>query len=541
MGVRAPTRYEGVAHPAQGELTGQRLILGAAALHRRATAFVDLDRPDAPPETFGDHLDRSLRMVAYHRGRLGMSAQDRYSVLGRNSVPMVNLWHVALLGGGTFNPLNTRLAPAEWEYILYSSGTTAIYLDGTYARAIADAKVAGRLPELRNLLAIDREAADILGVAPFDQLLEDGPAEPPIVEECDPCALMYTGGTTGLPKGVVLNQRAVTLNFYRNAMAGVFVEPDTLLNCMPMFHIGSTLASLWCLGGGTLYIMGAFDAKAFLDAVERHQITSAAMAPSMIGMILAHPEYRPERLSSLRFAAYGSSPMPTATLERVLAELPWIRLHQYYGMTEAAPILTLLSPRDHLRPDLRTSAGRAVPGVEVSIRKEDGTVAAPGEVGEICARSGSIMVGYLNDPAATRTAIRDGWYHSGDAGHLDADGYLFIVDRLKDMIVSGGENVYSAEVENAIGSHPAVAQVAVIGIPDAKWGEAVHAVIVCKPDAGRPSAADIIAHCKASIASYKAPKSVEFIDGPLPMSGIMKVQKARLREPYWQGRQRRVG
>ena len=534
-------KYEGLTHPAQGELTGPRLILGAATIHRRATAFVDLDRPDAAPESFGDHLDRSLRMVAHHRGKLGLSAQDRYSVLGRNSITMVNLWHVALLGGGTFNPLNTRLAPAEWEYILYSSGTRAIYLDGTHARAIADAKVAGRLPELRNLLAIDREAADILGVAPFDQLLDADLAEPPIVQECDPCALMYTGGTTGLPKGVVLNQRAVTLNFYRNAMAGVFVEPETLINCMPMFHIGSTLASLWCLGGGTLYILGGFDAKAFLDAVEKHRITSAAMAPSMIGMVLAHPEYRPERLSSLRFLAYGSSPMPAATLERVLTELPWIRLHQYYGMTEAAPILTLLAPRDHLRPELRASAGRAVPGVEVSIRKADGKVAAAGEVGEICARSGSIMVGYLNDPAATRTAIRDGWYHSGDAGYLDEEGYLFIVDRLKDMIVSGGENVYSAEVENAIASHPAVAQVAVIGVPHEKWGEAVHAVIVGKPGTERPTAEDIIAHCKRSIASYKAPKSVEFIDGPLPMSGIMKVQKAKLREPHWQGHERRVG
>jgi acyl-CoA synthetase (AMP-forming)/AMP-acid ligase II len=333
----------------------------------------------------------------------------------------------------------------------------------------------------------------------------------------------------------------VALNFYRNAMGGVFVEPETLINCMPMFHIGSTLASLWCTGGGTLYLTGAFDAGAFLDAVETYGIANAALAPSMIGMILAHPDYRPDRLRSIRRFIYGSSPMPAATLDRVLGELPWIRLLQYYGMTEAAPILTLLSPADHHRPELRASAGRAVPGVEISIRREDGGVAAPGEVGEICARSGSIMVGYWNDPAATRAAIRDGWYHSGDAGYLDGEGYLFVVDRIKDMIVSGGENVYSAEVENAILGHPAVAQVAVIGIPHAKWGEAVHAVIRCRDDADRPSAEEIVAHCKRTIASYKAPKSVEFTDGPLPMSGILKVQKAKLREPYWAGRERRVG
>lgn len=534
--------YEGIAHPAQNELTGQRLILGAAALHRNSAAFVEVDQPDAVPESFGRHLDRSLAIVAMHRARLRLSPQDRYSVLGRNSIAMVNLWHAALLGGGTFNPLNSRLAAPEWEYILYSSGTTAIYLDGAHARAIADARVAGRLPELRHLLALDKEAANILGVAPFDQTL--GPAGPdqlPAVDECDPCALMYTGGTTGLPKGVVLSQRAVTLNFYRNAMGGVLVEPETLINCMPMFHIGSTLASLWCTGGGTLYLMGAFDPGAFIAAVERNRIANAALAPSMIGMILAHPDYRPEKLASIRRFIYGSSPMPAPTLERLLAELPWVKLLQYYGMTEAAPILTLLGPADHLRPELRASAGRAVPGVEISIRRDDGGAAPPGEVGEICARSGSIMIGYWNDPAATRTAIRDGWYHSGDAGYLDDDGYLFVVDRIKDMIVSGGENIYSAEVENAIASHPAVAQVAVIGIPHDIWGEAVHAVVRCRDDVDRPAAQEIIAHCKRSIASYKAPKSIRFTDAPLPMSGIMKVQKAKLREPYWDGRERRIG
>ena len=534
--------YEGVAHPAQNELTGQRIIVGAAALHRGAASFVELDMPDASPERFGNHLDRSLAMVASHLGRLRMTQQDRYSVLGRNSVAMVNLWHTALLGGGTFNPLNTRLAPAEWDYILYSSGTTAIYLDGAHARAIADAKVAGRLPELRHLLAIDKEAANILGVPPFDQALAAADIGMlPSVNECDPCALMYTGGTTGLPKGVVLSQRAVALNYYRNAMAGILLEPETLINCMPMSHIGSTLASLWCTGGGTLHILGAFDAGAFLAAVETYEITNAALAPSMIGMILAHPDYRPERLRSIRRFIYGSSPMPAATLDRVQAELPWIKLLQYYGMTEAAPILTLLSPADHGRPELRPSAGRAVPGVEISIRREDGAAAAAGEVGEICARSGSIMIGYWNDPAATRTAIRDGWYHSGDAGYLDDEGYLFVVDRIKDMIVSGGENVYSAEVENAILSHPAVAQVAVIGIPHETWGEAVHAVVRCHAGAARPAALDIIGHCKRSIAAYKAPKSVEFIDEPLPMSGILKVQKAKLREPHWAGRERKVG
>jgi long-chain acyl-CoA synthetase len=200
-----------------------------------------------------------------------------------------------------------------------------------------------------------------------------------------------------------------------------------------------------------------------------------------------------------------------------------------------------MSPQAHLRPELRASAGRALPGIELSIRDAEGRAVAPGEVGEICARSSSIMTGYWKNPEASAAALRDGWYHSGDAGRLDGEGYLFIVDRLKDMIVSGGENIYSAEVEHALSTHPAVAQVAVIGIPHETWGEAVHAVVFCKADAERPAPEDLIAHCKRSIAGFKAPKTVEYSDDPLPMSGIMKIQKNALRDRHWSGRERRVG
>jgi long-chain acyl-CoA synthetase len=265
------------------------------------------------------------------------------------------------------------------------------------------------------------------------------------------------------------------------------------------------------------------------------------MVPTMIGLCMASAKYAPERLSSLRRLVYGASPMPEAVLDRLQKDLPDLELIQGYGMTEGCSTLTLLLPEDHRpgSPHLR-SVGRPVLGSRVSIQDESGRVLPRGEIGEVCARGGQMMREYWNKPDATAEAFRGGWYHTGDAGYLDADGYLFLVDRVKDMIVSGGENVYSAEVESAISTHPAVAQVAVIGIPDEKWGEAVHAVVVPHPGA-EVSAEAIIAHARASIAGYKVPKSVEFRSEPLPLSGAMKVLKRELRAPYWEGRDKSIG
>jgi long-chain acyl-CoA synthetase len=232
--------------------------------------------------------------------------------------------------------------------------------------------------------------------------------------------------------------------------------------------------------------------------------------------------------------------MPTALIEKLLALFPELDLIQGYGMTEAAAILTVLTGADHRRGGkLLSSAGRPVPGVELSIQDEDDRPLGSAEVGEVCARSGNYMQEYWNRPDETEHAFHGGWYHSGDMGYLDADGYLFLVDRAKDMIVTGGENVYSAEVENAVASHPDVAQVAVIGIPDDQWGEAVHAVVVARPGSTL-SAEEIIAHTRGAIAGYKVPKSVSFRDEPLPMSAAMKVLKRELRAPFWAGRERAI-
>ncbi len=242
----------------------------------------------------------------------------------------------------------------------------------------------------------------------------------------------------------------------------------------------------------------------------------------------------------MRALTYGASPMPGALLEKLLSLFPSLDLFQGYGMTECSAVLTSLGPDEHRAGGPRLqSAGRALPGVVVSIQDPSEKILPPGTTGEVCARAGNFMTEYWKKPEATDDAFRGGWYHSGDAGYLDADGYLFLVDRVKDMIVTGGENVYSVEVENAIASHPAVEQVAVIGIPSEQWGEAVHAIVVVRADA-TVTGDEIIVHAREWIAGYKVPKSVEIRSEPLPLSGAMKVLKRELRAPYWAGRERAV-
>jgi long-chain acyl-CoA synthetase len=287
-------------------------------------------------------------------------------------------------------------------------------------------------------------------------------------------------------------------------------------------------------GGSSVFV--PFSTGQVLQAIEHYRVDWTVMVPTMIAMMLNHPDFRPERVESLRDLVYGASPMPISLLQRLMNALPNLNLSQGYGMTECASILTFLNAAEHRRGgDILRSAGRPMIGINISVRREDDTVAAPGENGEICARGGNFMREYWNQPELTAAAFRNGWYRTGDAGHLDAEGYLYLVDRVKDMIVTGGENVYSIEVENAISTHPAVEQVAVIGIPHPVWGEQVHAIVVLR--AGQTATEEEIrVHARTTIASYKSPKSVEFRAEPIPLSGALKPLKRDLRAPYWKVR-----
>ncbi|MGO8876194.1 MAG: AMP-binding protein, partial [Acidimicrobiales bacterium] len=439
------------------------------------------------------------------------------------------------------NPLNLRLAGRELQTILSDSGTEVVFVDSLFAehllRNIAD--VRADLPLKKVILIGDRDVPHDFA---YEDLIELGhPLAPEEPEEDDPVVLMYTGGTTGLPKGALLDHRAELLNLYHVGLTVDMMPGRVYLHQTPMFHAASMAAVIGIPATGSESVMlPLFEPAAMLDAVEQHHVDWTVMVPTMVAMMINHSEFRPERLASLRDLVYGASPMPLKLLQRLQELLPDLRLWQGYGMTECSSILTLLGPGDHHAggPRLR-SAGRPPLGVTISIQDKGGNVLGHGEQGEVCAQGGNFMREYWNRPKETEKVFEGGWYRTGDMGQLDSDGYLYLVDRVKDMIVTGGENVYSIEVENAISTHPAVSDVAVIGIPHETWGEQVHAIVVLNPGA-TTTAEDIQEHARGTIARYKVPKSVEFRTDPLPLSGAMKPLKRDLRAPYWEGHDARI-
>ncbi len=500
-------------------------------------------RPDKPAvldgdftATFEQHLDRVLRLGHALRS-IGVGPGDRFAVMALNGHEFLELYHASLLTGAVINPLNLRLAPKELEFILSDSGCKVCFADGFFGAGIDKVRQEAGLDQLVLI-----GSGDVPHDLTYEELVASGqPDMPPEPDEDAAGILMYTGGTTGLPKGVVLDQRALMLDVYKVATRWVMDENFVYLHQTPMFHAAS-------LGGilavpavaGTTTSVPLFTPEAVIDAIARYQVTMTVMVPTMISMLLDHPGFDADRVRSLRVLTYGASPMPAALMDRVLATLPDVDVYQGYGMTENCGLLTCLGPEEHRQGgQLLRSAGRPMPGSVVCIQDQAGQILPAGQTGEVCAKAGNYMQGYWNRPEETTAAFRNGWYHTGDAGYMDADGYVYLVDRVKDMIVTGGENVYSAEVENAISTHPAVAQVAVIGVPSEQWGESVHAIVVPRPDAAVTDD-EIRVWARERIAGYKVPKTVEFRAQPLPLSGAMKVLKRELRAPYWEGKERGV-
>jgi long-chain acyl-CoA synthetase len=515
------------------ELVYHRSLLPAA--DQFADKVISIDGPFRA--TFGQHLDRVLRLGHALRHQLGVERGDRYAVMALNGHHFLELYHAGFLGSGVINPLNLRLAPMELEFILRDSQTKVCFADAFFAPLIDRVRAAAGLEKVVLI-----GSGDVPHDAAIEELIAAGsPVVPDEPEEDDPVILMYTGGTTGTPKGVLIESRAAILDMYKIGVRFPFDAGYVYLHQTPMFHAASFggILTIPAIGATTTFV-GLYEPGAVLDTIEREHVTTTVMVPTMIQMMLDHPACRPERLASLRVLSYGASPMPTALLERLLADLPAVDLFQGYGMTESCGLLTVLGPEEHRRGGaLLKSAGRPLIGSSLSIQDLSGEILPPGEVGEVCARSGNFMREYWNRPQETAAAFAGGWYHTGDAGRIDEHGYLYLVDRVKDMIVTGGENVYSAEVENALASYPGVAQVAVIGIPSDRWGEAVHAVVVLQPGASATEE-QLQDWARERIAGFKVPKSIEFRTEPLPLSGAMKVLKRDLRAPYWEGRERGV-
>ncbi len=516
------------------ELVWHRQLL--PAVDRYATQPFLTDTGSGTTTSYGEHASRVLRLANAMRQELGVQPGDRVAVMSLNSQQFEELYHAGMLGAAVLNPLNLRFAPRELTHVLSDSATKVVFVDVWFAGVIDSVREAAGVQKVVLI-----GGGDVPHDVAYEDLITAGeevvPAEP---EEEDACLLMYTGGTTGLPKGVLLTQRNLMLTAYHIGISVRIEREDVYLVQVPMFHAASMAAIVAMpTSGGALVTVPVFDAGGVMKACEDHGCTNTIMVPTMLAMTFAHPDYTPERMRSLQRLTYGASPMPRPVLDRLRTDQPQLELYQGYGMTESAALVSILMPEDHLREEKLASAGRPVQGTVVQIQDEHGDPVPVGQVGEVCLRGGQFMREYWRRPEETAEAFRDGWYHSGDAGRLDDEGFLYLVDRTKDMIVTGGENVYSTEVEQAVASHPSVAQVAVIGVPHDLYGEAVHAIVVLKPDAAATEA-ELVEHCRGLIAGYKVPKSVSFRDEALPLSGAMKVLKRELRSPYWEGRERGV-
>jgi acyl-CoA synthetase (AMP-forming)/AMP-acid ligase II len=493
--------------------------------------------PDRPATIYRDRIrtvaesvDRIARLAGALTG-FGVQRGDRVGILALNSDRYHEYFYAVSWIGAAVNPVNIRWSPAEIAYSLRDCDTRVLFVDDAFA---------AMLPALREQFSglstvIHCGDGDLrAGARDYETLISDhAPIEDIRAGGDELAGVFYTGGTTGHPKGVMLSHDNLLSAAFGGLSTGHFISPrGRLMHVAPMFHlatIGAWIAG--CLVGSTHVMVPMFTPAAVMAAISQHEVTDTMLVPTMIQMLVDDPEFGDANLSSLVSLIYGASPISEALLERARTMFPSAGFTQGYGMTEMSPLVALLKPEDHDDSTLRRSAGRSAPSVEVRIVDPDDNEVPRGEVGEVVARGDNVMLGYWNRPDDTAAAVRNGWMHTGDGAWMDERGYIFIVDRIKDMIITGGENVYSAEVENALAGHPAVAACAVIGVPDPDWGERVHAVVVLLP--GQTATADEIrTHCKTLIAGYKAPRSVDFVDA-LPMSGAGKILKRELRKQYW--------
>ena len=483
--------------------------------HPRRTAVVD-------GETTLDYAtlhDRSRRLGAGLEA-MGVGPGDRVAILSANGHRYLEAFCGIPASGMVIVPLNTRLAETELRSILEDSGARVLLTDRPAGALAGCVERVVSIPDQYEQLLAPRAGGD-------------QPRRPP-PDEASLAALFYTGGTSGRPKGVMLTHRNLIANAFHKTIACSLTGSDVFLAAPAMFHVAgiAPLLSLVWLGGATVTVP-SFDPHACLDAIERHGVTVFMPVPTMLAALVGAQRARPRDVSSLRMLGHAGSPIANALIEAAQATFPAAELAQFYGATETCSIVTCMRDEGKaIGTPLLGSCGRAVVGVAVKVVRDDGSLADGGEAGEICVRGPNVSPGYWANPVATEAAFRGGWYHTGDIGVLREGDHLFICDRLKDMIVSGAENVYSIEVEDALQRHPAVVEAAVFGVPDPVWGEAVFAIVVV----AAPSddlAAELRDHCRGFIAGYKIPKKIELRVDPLPKSGPGKILKRTLREPYW--------
>lgn len=514
------------------------LIERNAMINGRGPATID----GAVRHTWAETRDRIARLAAGLQS-LGCSDGDRVAVLALNSHRYFECLFAIPWAGGVMVPINIRLAPPEIRYCLRDSGASILCVDKTFWPVIE--WIREDIGAVKEIVFLGDDESP-RGLTEYEGLISgNAPVDPADRGADDLSGLFYTGGTTGLSKGVMLSHGNQVTNALQTCSAFGMKSDSVYLNVAPMFHAANMIGMLNATVSASAHaFLPSFDPEATLRIIQDEKVTNAVMVPTMVNMLVHHPRFVDFDLSNLRRLLYGGSPMAESVIARVTERLPNVRMVQAYGLTETSPILTILEPDYHTfegpNAGKTRSAGQVVAGTQLRILDPSGRECDAGEVGEVCARGPNVMQGYWQLPEQTEEVIRDGWFHTGDGGYLDEDGFLFISDRLKDMIVTGAENVYSIEVENALFRHPAVQSCAVIGIPSEQWGEEVHAVVILE-EGKEATDEELIRHCHELIAGYKCPRSISFRDEPLPLSGAGKVLKRELRAPFWEGRDRQVG
>ena len=515
-----------------------RALIERAERHFPANpAIVPAADGQGGPLTWAEFAVRVRRAAGALR-RLGVGEGDRFAIICRNDPRQAELIHAGYWMGAVTVPINYRLAPREIAEILDGAAPCLVVVEDRFAGLVSDPLLAGR-PEPRLWIGA-RGGSDSDSV--YEALRDASPEDAGRTSvEGDDALLLYTGGTTGRAKGVRLSHRNVAANGLQ--LVGPFgvAEDDVMLHVAPMFHSADLLGSPFSHTGAGHAYLPDFTPGAFLAAVEKSRATFSMLTPTVIIRIIREGRMGDFDLSSLRRLTYGSAPMDAAWIRRTIDAFPGVELVHSYGLTETSPILTTLGWQQHLAGlqggDRLRSVGRPLVGVELRIVDDDGNDVPSGEAGEIAVRAPNVSAGYLDRPDETAAVFRGDWFHTGDVGRLDAEGILYLFDRKKDVIITGGENVWSTEVEAALYAHPDVVEAAVIGVPDETWGEALLAVVVPAPGSalGTGNGAELlIAHCRERIGGYKIPRQYRFVDA-LPKSAMGKVLKAELRRQYRDG------
>jgi long-chain acyl-CoA synthetase len=505
----------------------------ALQTNAEAIATIDGDRR----RNWREVGDRVARLPGALQG-LGVKRGDRVAVLMLNSDRYLELYLGIAWAGAVIVPTNIRWSHTEIEDSLRDCRATALVVDKAFVAMGVELAKAVAL----TLVYADDDAGPAEARHYETLIAASEPIADAMVPRDELAGIFYTGGTTGRSKGVMLSHANIVSNALHMLCEGLLPAGTVYLNAAPMFHLANgagMFASL--ISGGSNVVIKTFNPELLMAAVEKEKVTATLIVPTMIQMLSDHPRFHSADLSSLKQIMYGASPISEALLNRAMAGLPGTAFHQLYGMTELSPLATHLPWDQHtgeaaMKKNRQRACGRAAIGCEVRIVDVDRKPVAVGVVGEVAVRGQSVMMGYWERPEETAKAVIDGWMHTGDGGYMDEEGYVYLVDRVKDMIITGGENVYSMEVENVIAQHPAVSQCAVIGIPSEQWGETVHAFVIPKAGASA-NAAEIIAFCKERIAGYKCPRSIDIRTEPFPLSGAGKVLKRELRRLYAQDSQ----